>query len=320
MYQKLTRALLLQGYNNEIDPEFNPRHFSAVGRALWQDINLISPMVARYNPDYLLVLLGFNDMAWLLGWHEATILGDALLANMEIFIARARAAKPDIKFVIGNVPQRAPLAGDLFLMTSDYNRLLAEAVSNWSTETSPMELADLGASYRCETDECPSTFDGLHPSPLGEYQVARAFSRALIKGFKIGTDELTVPDPADVPKRPTSIPTNIKVMVGTKGVNITWDLVYGAKGYNVQSRILGKHDWTLWPSQAGNIFQTPWKAPTIVDMQFRVRMNYGNQGMGQWSHVLETCRPWSSLTREEYWGWKWWYRKFWVCSQREWRI
>ncbi|PMD22319.1 SGNH hydrolase, partial [Hyaloscypha hepaticicola] len=233
------QAIDKNGYNNEIDPEFNPRHFTAVGRALWQDINLISPMVARYNPDYLLVLLGFNDMAWQLGWHEATIHGDTLLANMEIFIARARAAKPDIKFVIGNVPQRAPLAGDLFLMTSDYNRLLAEAIPKWSTETSPIELADLGASYRCETDECPSTFDGLHPSPLGDYQIARAFSRALIKGFKIGTDELAVPDPADLPQRAFSIPTNTKVMIDTKWLNITWNLFYGAKGYNVQSRVLG---------------------------------------------------------------------------------
>jgi hypothetical protein len=273
-------------------------------------------MVERYNPEYLLVLLGYNDLAWMGLWHEPTIYGDPLLENMETFVARARAVKPNIKFTIGNVPQRAPLEGDLFARTADYNRLLAEAIPKWSTKTSPIELADLGASYSCEANICPSAFDGLHPNTLGDYQIAQAFSRALIKGFQLGATELAVPRPADLPKRPTSIPSGFRAVADAKGVNVTWDWVYGAKGYDVKSRALGEQVWRLWPSQQENQFHTPWMEPKMIEMEFKVRMNYGDQVKGEWSHAIETCIPWSALTREERWTLRWWYRRFWVCSWR----
>lgn len=35
-----------------------------MGRQLAQDQDLIKEMVSTHDPDYLLVLLGFNDMGW----------------------------------------------------------------------------------------------------------------------------------------------------------------------------------------------------------------------------------------------------------------
>jgi len=269
-------------------------------------------MVERYNPEYLLVLLGFNDILW-----GMTGDGSGVLANMGRFVALARAAKPNIKFAIGNVPHRAPQKDDLEVRTAAYNKLLAEAIPQWSTEISPIELVHMQESYSCEPDGCPAGHDGLHPNTLGDYQIAHAFSRALIKGYKLGNIELAVPDSRDLPVRPISIPKNFRAVADAQGANVTWDKVYGARGYDVQSRVLGEHTWILWPNQQVNWFYAAWPEGKVIEIEFKVRMNNGHsEKEGEWSRVIGSCRPWSFSTSEGKWDWRWWYRRFSPCSWR----
>jgi GDSL-like Lipase/Acylhydrolase family len=269
-------------------------------------------MVERYNPEYLLVLLGFNDILW-----GITGDGSGVLANMEKFVTLVRKAKPNMKFAIGNVPHRAPPINDLTERTDAYNKLLAGAIPRWSTELSPIELVYMRESFSCEEDGCPAGHDGLHPNTLGDYQIAQAFSRALIKGYKLGKTELAVPDPWDLPVRPISIPKNCKAVADAHGVNITWDAVYGARRYDVQSRVLGEQTWVPLPNQLGNKFYAAWPDAKAIEMEFQVRMNNGDfEKEGEWSRVIGTCRPWSSLTSEEKWDWRWWYRRFSACARR----
>lgn len=47
-----------------IDPDFDRDHFAVWGRQYAQDVPLIEDQVATYQPDMLLVALGFNDMGW----------------------------------------------------------------------------------------------------------------------------------------------------------------------------------------------------------------------------------------------------------------
>jgi lysophospholipase L1-like esterase len=296
-----------QGYAADIDPEFNTRHFSAAGRAMWNVPELISAMVKRYDPEYLLILLGYNDLAW----YFVTLNGSEVLSTMKELVAQARAAKPNLKFAIGDVPQRMPAYGDLPNRTDDYNKLLAEAIPQWSTETSPMELVHMREYYQCENDKCPAGFDGLHPNALGEYQIAQAFSRALVKGFKLGTTELVVP--AFIPPRANSIPRNFRAVAGPDGVNVTWDAVYGAKEYDVQSRLVGEQEWAIWPHIQESRFYTPWVNRKVVDMEYKVRMSNGDE-KGECSPVIRTCRSWNASTDDKIWSLRWWYRKFWACS------
>lgn len=81
-------------------------------------------MVATYQPDYLLVLLGFNDIGWFISDAEGTF------ESMETFIGEARAAKPDVKFALSNIPQRTFIGGrdDLPVKTDVYNQILAGAI------------------------------------------------------------------------------------------------------------------------------------------------------------------------------------------------
>lgn len=124
-----------------LDPNFDSDHFSAWGRQLLQDCDLIRDMVATYQPDYLLVLLGFNDMGWFVSDADGTF------ESMKTFISEARAAKPDIKMALGNVPHRKyiPCRDDLPRETSKYNKMLEIAIPFWSkyniTLLSSLELA-----------------------------------------------------------------------------------------------------------------------------------------------------------------------------------
>lgn len=42
-------------------------------------------------------------------------------------------------------------------------------------------------------DSCPAGTDGLHPNALGEYQIARAYSKVLHEQFLFGQAPLAVP-------------------------------------------------------------------------------------------------------------------------------
>ena len=240
-------------------------------------------------------------------------MGQEVVANMGTLIERARAAKPSIKFAIGNVPQRSPIMGDLPARTDDYNKLLADTIPKWSTTTSPMELVEIRENYSCEGTGCPAGFDGLHPNTLGDYQIAHAFSRALITGFKLGKSESTIPSSEDMPVRPISIPNNIRAVAGANVVNVTWDVVYGARGYDVQSRLLGVQDWTLWPTQQENWFNMAWIEAKFVEIEYKVRMSNGDQEKGEWSRAIGTCKLWSDLTNKQRWDWRWWFRRLRTC-------
>lgn len=159
------------GYNVDIPSDSlwygNSNHFAAWGRQLAQDIGLIGGMVAEYQPDYLLVELGFNDVGWFISDADGT------LQSMTSFINNARAAKPDIAFAIANIPQRTFIGGrdDLITKTEEYNAALPSLLSNMYTNESPIYLVEFRENYDCDPDACPAGSDGLHPNALGEFQV-----------------------------------------------------------------------------------------------------------------------------------------------------
>lgn len=181
----------------------------------------------------ILVLLGFND----LGFAISSPAG--LLDSLNTFVTQARAAKSNVKFALGNVPHRTALAGrdDLPTNIDQYNQLLASAIPSWSTATSPIAPVLMRENYACETSACPAGYDGLHPNALGEYQIAQAFSSALVGSFAIGASRLEVP--ASVPARPIQVPANFKAVTSGFGVSVTWDYTYGAIGYELDSRTAG---------------------------------------------------------------------------------
>ena len=108
-------------------------HFAISGRAAAQVKDTIQAVSAEYSPDLVLVLLGFNDLAFAYGNVTQT------LDNVHALINNSRNAHPETAFVVGNVVQRTWAgSSDLVKFTDEYNALLREQATSWSLPNSPV--------------------------------------------------------------------------------------------------------------------------------------------------------------------------------------
>lgn len=134
------------GYALDVEPEFvrtGSAHFAIWGREIAQDLDIVSQQIHDYRPDYLLVELGFNDLVW--GQRQP----NETIPFMEQFIDRARAASPELRFAVANIPQRSKI-GDLDVRTRQHNEKLREVIPKWSLPSSPVELVELREAYSCK--------------------------------------------------------------------------------------------------------------------------------------------------------------------------
>ncbi|KAH7349089.1 fibronectin type III domain-containing protein [Pyrenochaeta sp. MPI-SDFR-AT-0127] len=271
------------GYALDVDAGFDKDHFCHSGRQVAQVKNTIAAQVAAYQPDYVLIELGFNDLGWFINGP------DGLLSDMKQLINNARNAKGNIKFAIANVPQRTRINGrqDLIDMTIDYNSKLATAIPGWSTTNSPIKLVKFSENYACGPDNCPAAFDGLHPNKLGEYQIAQAFSRVLNKEYGIGSNALDVP--ANLPAPSCNTPVNVRAVTAPYGVAVTWDKVYGARGYNIRSKRSSFGDWTeTWYALSSNRYNQIWVLEGET-WEFQVRTSCGDKTKSSYSGVVSAA-------------------------------
>ncbi|MER8018094.1 fibronectin type III domain-containing protein [Streptomyces griseoluteus] len=272
------------GYAAGVDPAFDSDHFGVWGRQAMQDKKLIRGIVEQYKPDMILVGLGFNDMGWFVSGAQGT------LDSMKTFVDEARVARPDVKFAVADVPQRTYIGGrdDLPLSTTEYDLMLRQAVPQWSTPVSPVQLVNWSGNYTCARDACPAGYDGLHPNALGEFQIAHAFETTLHDRYGIGQ---IVPDvPPSVPDRPLGVAANVRAVSSDLGVTVTWDRVYGARGYTVRSRLVGATAWTETPVQA-NRYDTTWTQDGW-EWEYSVRVDDADDGTSAWSPIVRaTAHP-----------------------------
>ena len=100
-------------------------------------------MLESTPADLILFMLGFNDMGWFYSDAPGTI------DSVNTFVANARAANPDVKIALANVPQRTFISGreDLVKNTEIYNQLLPEYIAQWTTKKSPIHLVELEENY-----------------------------------------------------------------------------------------------------------------------------------------------------------------------------
>jgi lysophospholipase L1-like esterase len=142
------------GYAKDVDAAFlsNSNHFAAWGRAAAITKGVIGDVVRQHQPDLMLLILGFNDLGWFLSD------GQGAIDNTETLISNARAANPNLKFAVADIPQRRFMDGreDLVDNTNKFNVLIPDAVSDWSTMQSPVHLVKLQRDYHCGPDSCPA--------------------------------------------------------------------------------------------------------------------------------------------------------------------
>lgn len=159
------------------DPDFPRHHFAGWGEGWLHMAPRMADAVRQDRPDVLLVSLGLID----LGFYTDA---DQTAENVRHFIAQARSANPRIRLVllpvIPNIRARtdAPFAAEV----ARFNVLLAKAVADLDTGTSPLLLASSPPSYDIDTD----TYDGTHPGESGEHKLAAAFADAMHQAWGLG--------------------------------------------------------------------------------------------------------------------------------------
>ena len=257
-------------------------HDALWGRSALDEKNTIQGLTATYQPDVILVELGINDLVWL-----TTPQGTS--DSMSALITNARAANPDVKFVIGNVMERSPLAGwpQIPGDTATYNSLLATLVTSLSTAQSPVVLADLHAVLNPATD----THDGLHPNEIGEYKIAAAFSDTLASAYGIGQSFGAIP--ISVPQLAMTTPT-LTVTPNGGGALLSWTHSYGADAYWIYVRNIsaGETALTRLPLPIGD---DHWQASALSDgevLQYAVQARRSDTNVSAISTTVQvTVHP-----------------------------
>ncbi|WP_327257239.1 GDSL-type esterase/lipase family protein [Streptomyces sp. NBC_01244] len=167
------------GDHTYADPEFDTDHDAQWGRPYVSEKEEIEAKVAEHKPDYLLVLLGINDLVW----YDAD--PPKFETNLREFITNARRGNARLAAAFGTVLEttRAVQEPEFALKVAGANERLRTVVKELSTEQSPLYIAETAAEFVA----AKHTWDGTHPNPNGEIRIAAAFADVMASGFGIGT-------------------------------------------------------------------------------------------------------------------------------------
>ncbi len=225
-----------QGDCSYANPRFERANDAVWGRTLFQEKAVIGAKVAAYHPDYLLVLLGLNDL-FFFGISQPN-----MAANLGGFIARARAARPHVKIVLGFLlPDIHTQASATFAASvAAYNTTISATASRLTTASSPIVVAHDRIGFTVAAD----TWDGTHPNANGEVRIAAGFADALAGRFHLGR-LYPAPFPA-LPIGPLTRPQLTAAPSTTAGsVVLSWTLAPGASSYDVYVEDLTQQQTTF---------------------------------------------------------------------------
>ncbi len=220
LYNNVTRA---EGDLSYANPRFERANDSTWGMTLSGEKTAIGATVAAYRPDYLLVLLGLDDLFW------DGISQPAMAANLASFIASARSAQPHLRIVLGLIPPNihTKTSPALAASVAGYNATIGSTAVRLSDAGSPIAVAqDTDLSVAADL------WDGTHPNTNGQIRIAAAFADVLASKFRLGA---AYPTPFPVlPAGPLARPRLTVTPSLLHGqVRLSWTLVPGANGYFV---------------------------------------------------------------------------------------
>ncbi len=202
--------------------------------------------IAAGRPDFLLLQLGFNDLA---------MVGppDQALSDLAAVIGQARAVVPDAAVLVADVTGSRAWGSEWFRASiEDYNARLPAVLTDLSTSRSPVRLVDVHSRF----DPVAHSYDDIHPNPSGELVIAAAFADGL-RAFGLGDSPLLppLPPPSDLPLVEPTITHASSAEDGD--IKFAWSRIKGASAYRVALRdvtldeprrliplpVLGDHWW-----------------------------------------------------------------------------
>lgn len=174
----ITTAAPGDGDTTYADPEFDRDHDAQWGRPYLTEKDEIEAKVTDHAPQYLLVLLGINDLFWY------DITPEQGEANVREFIGAARRGEPGLVIVLGTVLDtvKASQEPEFNARVSEFNRRLVLAAEDLWTPESPVVIAPTSSEFVAHAH----TWDGTHPNAQGELRIAAAFADTLATRFAFG--------------------------------------------------------------------------------------------------------------------------------------
>ena len=237
----------VEGDRSYADPKFEHANDASWGMTLFREKDAIGAKVAKYRPDYMLVLLGLDDIFWY------GISQPDMAANLASFVAAARAARPHIRIVLGLIPPDIHQRTDPAFAASiaSYNHTISSTASQLSTARSPIAVARDGTGINVAAD----LWDGTHPNANGEIKIAAAFADVLAARFYLGSAY-----PRPFPILATGPLIQPRLTVTPSGIagraKLSWTPVPGADGYYVYLKDVTRREtkfrrlpWPLSPAQ-----------------------------------------------------------------------
>jgi hypothetical protein len=94
---------------------------------------------------------------------------------------------------------------------------------------------------------------------------------------------LTVPPRDKVTYRDASVPTNIRAVTSDGGVKVTWDMVFGAYGYDVRVRLKGLQDFDIAHVTTAR-YDTLW-TENDWEWEYQVSTQMGDY-VSEWSPIV----------------------------------
>ncbi|WP_155370154.1 GDSL-type esterase/lipase family protein [Catellatospora vulcania] len=223
------------------DPAFDRDHFARWGGFVGTFSgyptgakDTIAAQVSAYQPDYVVVMLGLNDLTWF-----STRTPAAVAADMQTLVGKARAAKPNVRLVLAAIQPTKWAAGnaDNAARVAEYNQRLSDLAAASSTPTSPIAYVPQAAGYQPDFNVTPhDSYDGTHPNAHGEIRIADAVADVFSAAFGIG------------PAYPLSLsgvttgpvlPFQLTCTAGQNMARLQWTESPGATGYWFQRRLAG---------------------------------------------------------------------------------
>ncbi|QVQ54318.1 hypothetical protein J4H86_11900 [Spiractinospora alimapuensis] len=209
------------------EPDFDTEHASVWGTTVERLADEIGGHVAEFEPDYLLVMAGLNDM---LTGSDADAVGNRI-ADL---VATARVARGDLQVVVSELPPVWGTTDDSRLNEeiAAFNAALPGLAAELTGEDSPVVVARSAEEYAPADDN----WDPVHPNANGEVKIAAAFADTLADELGLG-EPYARPLP-DLPVGPRIAPeVSVEPDPEDDGsVRLTWDPVPGATNYEVEQR------------------------------------------------------------------------------------
>ncbi len=210
------------GSHDYIDPNFDQDHAARWGlsMAFPDEHRSVSELVADYQPDVVVEMLGVNDLTWLQGTP------DELVSATSGWVASARAADPDIDIVVSRIAQ------PWLPQVAEFNDLLDDLATELDTPGSRVVAARSDADLVRSDD----TWDTFHPNAHGELKIAAAVADSLAR-LGIGQPPERPLPLAQTPVGPRLRPV-LSVLPVLHGADLHWQRSPGAPETDVWLRDL----------------------------------------------------------------------------------